>query len=212
MAKAIIFDLDGVITDTAELHFKAWKRIANEEGYEFNRDINEQLRGVSRRASLEIILNGAQVSEEKIIDLMERKNNYYVALLDSITSKDILPGIEEFLLELNSRRIKVALASASKNARPILHRLGLIPLFDAIADGWSVERSKPAPDVFIHAAGQVGENACDCVVVEDAQAGVVAAKKAGMRVIGIGPHERVGRADWVCIDTNKLKLSLLSED
>ncbi|MBC7004820.1 beta-phosphoglucomutase [Photobacterium sp. BZF1] len=207
MCKAFIFDLDGVITDTAELHYQAWQRMADEEGYYFDREINEQLRGVSRRASLEIILNGREISEEKIADLMERKNNYYVDLLSTITAEDVLPGIEQFLLELNARGIKVALASASKNARPILHRLGLTPLFDAIGDGWSVNRSKPAPDVFIHAAGQVGVNADECIVVEDAEAGVDAAKEAGMKVVGIGPKERVGHADWVCSDTSKLVVS-----
>lgn len=206
MYKAFIFDLDGVITDTATLHYQAWKRLADEEGYTFNIEINEQLRGVSRRASLDIILAGDMRSEDDIAEMMLRKNNYYVALLDSISAKDILPGIENFLLELNARQIKVVLASASKNARAILHRLGLMPLFDAIGDGWSVSRSKPAPDVFIHAAGQVGVNLIDCVVVEDAKAGVDAAKEAGMKVIGIGPIERVGHADWICKDTAGLSL------
>lgn len=123
MCKAFIFDLDGVITDTAELHYQAWQRMADEEGYHFDREINEQLRGVSRQASLNIILNGAEISEEKFAELMTRKNDYYVQLLDTISAEDVLPGIEQFLLELNARGIKVALASASKNARPILHKL-----------------------------------------------------------------------------------------
>ena len=206
MCKAFIFDLDGVITDTAELHYQAWQRMANEEGYYFDREINEQLRGVSRQASLNIILNGKEISEEKFAELMKRKNDYYVELLNTISAKDVLPGIEQFLLELNARGIKVALASASKNARPILHRLGLTPLFDAIGDGWSVNRSKPAPDVFIHAAGQVGVNADECIVVEDAEAGVDAAKEAGMRVVGIGPNDRVGHATWRFDDTKGINL------
>jgi beta-phosphoglucomutase len=181
--------------------------MANEEGYYFDREINEQLRGVSRQASLNIILNGKEISEEKFEELMKRKNDYYVDLLNTISAKDVLPGIEQFLLELNARGIKVALASASKNARPILHRLGLTPLFDAIGDGWSVQRSKPAPDVFIHAAGQVGVNADECIVVEDAEAGVDAAKEAGMRVVGIGPNDRVGHATWRFDDTAKLTLA-----
>lgn len=207
MCKAFIFDLDGVITDTAELHYQAWQRMADEEGYYFDREINEQLRGVSRQASLEIILDGREISEEKMAELMKRKNNYYVELLSSITAKDVLPGIEQFLLELNARGIKVALASASKNARPILHRLGLTPLFDAIGDGWSVNRSKPAPDVFIHAAGQVGVNADECIVVEDAEAGVDAARDAGMRVVGIGPDDRVGHATWRFDNTSAMNLA-----
>lgn len=209
MCKAFIFDLDGVITDTAELHYQAWQRMANEEGYYFDREINEQLRGVSREASLKIILDGREIGEEKFADLMKRKNDYYVDLLNTISAKDVLPGIEQFLLELNARGIKVALASASKNARPILHRLGLTSLFDAIGDGWSVQRSKPAPDVFIHAAGQVGVNADECIVVEDAEAGVDAAKEAGMRVVGIGPDERVGHATWRFEDTAEMKLAAI---
>lgn len=207
MCKAFIFDLDGVITDTAELHYQAWQRMADEEGYDFDREVNERLRGVSRQASLNIILNGRKISEEKFAELMKRKNSYYVDLLDTISAKDILPGIEHFLLELKSRGIKVALASASKNARPILHRLGLTSLFDAIGDGWSVNRSKPAPDVFIHAAGQVSVNTNECIVVEDAEAGVDAAKEAGMRVVGIGPVERVGRANWRFDNTAQLNLA-----
>ncbi|WP_421197541.1 beta-phosphoglucomutase [Aeromonas enteropelogenes] len=206
MCKAFIFDLDGVITDTAELHYQAWQRMADEEGYYFDREINEKLRGVSRQASLNIILNGKTISEEKFETLMTRKNGYYVELLNTISAKDILPGIESFLLELKARGIKVALASASKNARPILHRLGLTSLFDAIGDGWSVKRSKPAPDVFIHAAGQVGVNVDECIVVEDAEAGIDAAIDAGMRVVGIGPDERVGHATWRFTDTKSMNL------
>ncbi len=207
MCKAFIFDLDGVITDTAELHYQAWQRMADEEGYHFDREINEQLRGVSRQASLTIILNGREISTEKFNELMQRKNDYYVESLNTISAQDILPGIEPFLLELNARGIKVALASASKNARPILHRLGLMSLFDAIGDGWSVSRSKPAPDVFIHAAGQVGVNTDECIVVEDAEAGVNAAIEAGMRVVGIGPDNRVGHATWRFDDTKSIELS-----
>ncbi|RKF18529.1 beta-phosphoglucomutase [Alginatibacterium sediminis] len=211
MCKAFIFDLDGVITDTAELHFQAWSKLALEENLVFTREINEQLRGISRRDSLDIILAENVRSESQIAKMMERKNDVYLDLLNSITKDDILPGILELLLELNARQIKVVLASASRNARGILLRLGLIPLFDAIADGWSVERSKPAPDVFIHAAGQVGVNANDCVVVEDAQAGVEAGKTAGMKVIGIGPESRVGAADWRVDDTAAINLKQVLE-
>lgn len=209
MFKAFIFDLDGVITDTAELHYLAWQQLADEEGLSFNREINERLRGVSRRASLEIILNNQTRAENDLEALMERKNSYYVDRLNSITHRDILPGIEHFLLELRAKRIKISLASASKNALPILHHLGLYPLFDAVADGWSVERSKPAPDVFIYAAGQLGINTRECVVVEDAEAGIIAARQAGMRVIGIGPQERTVLANWRFNDTQSLTLSHL---
>ncbi len=195
--EAFIFDLDGVITDTAELHYLAWKNMADREGYTFNRAINEKLRGVSRRASLEIILAGLKISEEKILTLMEEKNTEYKELLETLTSKDILDGVMELLNELKKRGIKVALASASKNAVPILKKLEIFDLFDAIGDGNCVERAKPAPDVFIHAAGQLQIAVSRCLVVEDAEAGVLGAIDCGMSSVGIGPHERVGAADFV---------------
>ncbi len=207
--KAFIFDLDGVITDTAELHYQAWQKMADEEGYHFNREINERLRGVSRRASLEIILDGKVISEEKIEALMKKKNDDYRELLETITSDDILEGVEQLLSDLKSRGIKIALASASRNAVPILRKLGIYGLFDAIGDGNSVVRAKPEPDVFIHAAGQLKVNAINCVVVEDAEAGVKGAKACGMATVGIGPVSRVGQADFIydrpgLIDLNKV--------
>lgn len=195
--KAFIFDLDGVITDTAELHYQAWKKMAEQEGFKFSREINEKLRGVSRRASLEIILDGRVLEEEQIEALMARKNDDYKALLENITSKDILDGVEDLLQALKSRGIKIALASASRNARPILTKLGILDLFDAIGDGNSVVRAKPAPDVFVHAAGQVGVDVKHCLVVEDAEAGIKGAVDCGMKSIGIGPVHRVGKADYV---------------
>ncbi|WP_421183224.1 beta-phosphoglucomutase [Aeromonas enteropelogenes] len=212
MCKAFIFDLDGVITDTAELHFQAWLRMANEEGYYFDRKINEQLRGVSRQTSLSIILAGTKLSEIQTTVLMARKNKYYLEQLESLSEKDILPGIRSLLLELNARGIKVAVASASKNARYVLYQLGLIPLFDAICDGWSVVRSKPEPDIFIYAAGQLRVNTCDCIVMEDAEAGIHAARAAGMQVVGIGPSARVGQADWHFNDTATFDLTTVLEN
>lgn len=205
--KAFIFDLDGVITDTAELHYQAWKMMAEEEGLKFSREINEKLRGVSRRASLEIILDGQVLAEEKIQALMEGKNNDYKKLLESISSKDILEGVEDLLYTLKSKGIKIALASASRNARPILTKLGLLDLFDAIGDGNSVVRAKPAPDVFVHAAGQVGIDVIHCLVVEDAEAGVKGAVDCGMASIGIGPVSRVGQADYVYDKPGDINLS-----
>lgn len=195
--KAFIFDLDGVITDTAELHYKAWQQMADQEGYTFNREINEKLRGVSRRASLEIILDGINISEEKMEFLMAKKNDDYKILLETLSKKDILPGVEKLLGDLKKRGIKISLASASKNAVPILTKLGIIDLFDAIGDGNSVIRAKPEPDVFIHAAGQLKIPVKNCLVVEDAEAGVRGAINCGMRTIGIGPKSRVGKAEFV---------------
>lgn len=195
--KAFIFDLDGVITDTAELHYKAWQKMADDEGYFFNREINEQLRGVSRRASLNIILDGQEITEEKAEYLMKKKNDDYKELLETITQADILPGVEKLLSDLKEREIKIALASASRNAVPILRKLGIFDLFDAIGDGHCVVRAKPEPDVFIHAAGQLGIYVANCLVVEDAKAGVRGAVACGMKSVGIGPVDRVGEADYV---------------
>jgi len=204
--KAFIFDLDGVITDTAELHYQAWQKMADEEGFFFNREVNEKLRGVSRRASLEIILDGKVLPEDKMEALMKKKNDDYKELLETISSKDILEGVEDMLKDLKARGIKIALASASRNARPILTKLGIMDMFDAIGDGNSVMRAKPEPDVFIHAAGQVGVDVINCLVVEDAEAGVKGAKDCGMMAIGIGPESRVGRADYVYAKPGDIKL------
>ncbi len=204
--KAFIFDLDGVITDTAELHYRAWQKMADDEGYFFNREVNERLRGVSRRASLEIILDGKVIPEEKMLALMEKKNNDYKTLLETITSDDILPGMYDLLIELRARGIKIALASASRNAVPILRKLGIYDMFDAIGDGNSVVRAKPEPDVFVHAAGQLRIAVEDSLVVEDAEAGVKGAVDCGMMSIGIGPDERVGAADIVYPEPGDINL------
>ncbi len=193
--RAFIFDLDGVLTDTAEYHYLAWKRMAEEEGISFNRQDNEKLRGVSRRASLELVLKGRELPEERIQELMDRKNGYYREYIKTITEIDLLPGAEELLTALKVGGYKLALASASKNAPMVVERLGIEPYFDVIAHGGSVEKTKPAPDLFIYTAEKLGLEPLYCVVVEDAAAGIEAAKAAGMAAIGIGPPERVGAAD-----------------
>ncbi len=192
--EAIIFDLDGVITDTAEYHYRAWQKLADEEGFPFDRKTNERLRGVSRRASLEIILDGRRVSEDRIQKMMTRKNECYQESIRGITPRDILPGMEEKLQDLRRRGIHVALGSASKNARPVVKNLGLDDVFEVIADGYSVENTKPAPDLFLYAAERLGAAPDRCVVVEDAESGVQAALAGGMFAVGIGPSDRVGRA------------------
>jgi beta-phosphoglucomutase len=190
----IIFDLDGVITDTAEFHYKAWQWLADREGLAFDRQVNEKLRGVSRRKSLEIILNGASIEEEHLLQCMTDKNTYYQKLLQEISHKDILAGVEDLLKGIRERGWKISLASASRNARFILEKLELLSYFDGLSDGYSVVRPKPAPDVFVHAAGQLRLPVSQCIVVEDAQAGVNAALEGGMKAVGIGPEERVGAA------------------
>jgi beta-phosphoglucomutase len=195
--RGFIFDVDGVLTDTAEYHYKAWQRLADEEGLPFDRQANEALRGVSRRESLMHIIGIRQYSEEALQAMMERKNRYYVESIKAITPQDLFPGTVELLTELRQAGIKIAIGSASKNARTVIEKLGIGNLVDAIADGDSVALPKPASDLFLFAAKQIGCSPDSCVVVEDATVGVQAAIAAGMQSIGIGPITRVGAADIV---------------
>jgi beta-phosphoglucomutase len=195
--KGFIFDVDGVLTDTAELHYQAWQRLANEEKIPFDRQANESLRGVSRRESLLQIVGDRSYSEASIQGMMERKNRYYLESIQTITPEDMYPGAVELLKELRSSGIKIAIGSASKNARAVIEKLGIANLVDAIADGDSVELPKPAPDLFLFAATQLGLAAAHCVVVEDATVGIDAAIAAGMGTIGIGTASRVGSANIV---------------
>lgn len=193
--KGFIFDLDGVLTDTAEYHYRGWKRLAQEENLPFSREDNEHLRGIPRRESLMLILKDRRVPETKIVEMMERKNSYYLEFIREISPRDLLPGARELLEEIRAAGLKNALGSASKNAAEVLDRLGIRSLFDAISDGHSVERQKPAPDLFLHAARQLGLSPQECVVIEDATAGIEAARAGGFYSIGLGPGERVGTAD-----------------
>jgi beta-phosphoglucomutase len=206
LIKAFIFDLDGVLTDTSEFHYLAWQRMADEDGLEFSRELNESLRGIPRRKSLMLILNGRSFPEEKIQEMMERKNNYYLEFIGGITPRDLLPGARELLEELHQAGLKTALGSASKNAWDVVQRLGIGNLLDAVSDGNSVERQKPAPDLFLHAASQLDLPPEACVVVEDAAAGIEAGKAAGMLTLGLGPTERVGHADLVLPDLRGAQL------
>jgi beta-phosphoglucomutase len=195
--KGFIFDLDGVLTDTAEYHYRGWKRLAEEEGIAFTREDNELLRGIPRRESLMLILKERMVPEEKILQMMERKNNYYLEYIREISPKDLLPGARELLEEIHKAGIKSALGSASKNAPDVVRRLGIANLLDAISDGNSVERQKPAPDLFLHAARQLNLPPEKCVVVEDAAAGIQAARAGAFHTVGLGPRERVGEAEVI---------------
>jgi beta-phosphoglucomutase len=195
--RGFIFDLDGVITDTAEFHYQGWKRLADEEGIPFGREENEALRGVSRRESLLLLLKGRLYPEEQLQELMARKNRYYVELIRGVTPQNLLPGARALLEEIRRAGLKAAVGSASKNAAHVIERLGIRSLFDAISDGYSVERPKPAPDLFLHAAGQLGLPPAQCIIVEDAAAGVEAAKAGGFYAVGLGPVARVGAADAV---------------
>lgn len=183
---AFIFDLDGVITDTAEFHFLAWKQLADEEGIAFTREDNEQLRGVSRRESLKRMLKGRLIDETTAEAWMVRKNVYYRKLLETITPADVLPGVTRFLDEAKGAGLVLGIGSASKNARDVLTMLKLIDYFDAIGDGYSVVNTKPAPDLFVWVAGRLNFPPNQAVVFEDAEAGVDAALAGGFFTVGIG--------------------------
>lgn len=194
MTKGLIFDLDGVITDTAEYHFRSWERLAQEEGLTFTRHDNEALRGVSRRASLELLLKGNIRPEAEMNAMMERKNAYYLDYVAHMTPADLLKGVSDFLYTARDMGFKLGLGSASKNARLVCERLEVLSLFDVIGDGFSVVHGKPAPDLFVWVAGGLGLSPADCIVFEDAEAGIDAALAGGFYAVGIGPAERVGKA------------------
>ena len=195
--QGFIFDLDGVLTNTAEFHYRAWQQLADEENLPFDRQANEALRGVARRDSLLLIVGDRSYSEAQLQEMMERKNRYYVESIQTITPQDLLPGAVALLDELRQAGIKIAIGSASKNAKTVIEKLGIADRVDAIADGYSVEHPKPAPDIFLYAATQLGLDPAHCVVVEDAPVGVEAAIAAGMWAIGLGPRDRVGAAHIV---------------
>jgi beta-phosphoglucomutase len=195
--KAIIFDLDGVLTNTSEYHYRGWRQLADELGIPFDRQRNEALRGVSRRRSLELLLDGRSVTEEQMEEWMARKNGTYVALIQQMTPADILPGALDLLNELRQSDIKIGIASASKNTYTVLNRLQLRDRVDGVSDGYSVEHQKPAPDLFLHCARQLEVDPGEAIVVEDAASGVEAALSGGFWTVGLGPEERVGRAHVV---------------
>jgi len=196
--KAIIFDLDGVLTDTSEYHYLSWKRLADEEGIPFTRQENdEHLRGVSRKESLTYLLKGRKVSDAQFQEMMERKNRYYTEMIKNMTPKDLVDGGRQLLEEIRQAGIKIAVASGSKNAHTVLDLLQIMDLLDDVADGNSVSNSKPAPDIFVYAAGMLRIPTSESLVVEDADAGIESAKAGGMQALGIGPAERFHRADKV---------------
>ena len=206
---ACIFDLDGVLVDTAVYHYKAWKQLANSLGFDFTHAQNEQLKGVSRMRSLDMILEwgGIEKSDAEREELASLKNSWYVAMISKMTAEEVLPGSKELLEQLKQHGIKIALGSASKNSALILERTGLAHFFDAIVDGNAVTTSKPDPEVFVKAAELLDAAATDCVVFEDAFAGVQAANAAGMGVVGIGEAENLRGAQIVIKDLSEITLA-----
>jgi beta-phosphoglucomutase len=197
MIEAFLFDLDGVLTDTSEFHYQGWKHLAEDLGISFTREDNEALRGVSRRESLALLLKGKPVSEKEAQEYMNRKNGYYLELVNKMTPDNLLPGAREILVELAAMGLKRAIVSSSKNTPLVLERLQIGSLINGVVDGNAPPRSKPHPDLFILGAALFALPASNCLVVEDATAGVEAAHAAGMRAVGLGPVERVGMAELV---------------
>ncbi|MGV3561408.1 beta-phosphoglucomutase [Larkinella arboricola] len=197
--KALLFDLDGVIVDTAIFHYQAWRRMANSLGFDISEEFNEQLKGVSRAESLDIILahGGLTLSDETKAELAARKNEWYLELVSQMTPANILPGVTDFFAQVKAAGLKSALGSVSKNARLILERIGMLDDFDAIIDGTKISRGKPDPEVFLKGAAELGVQPDECVVIEDAVAGIEAAKRGGMLAVGIGEPTVLTRADLV---------------
>jgi len=206
---AAIFDLDGVIVDTAKYHYLAWKRLANELGFDFFEEDNERLKGVSRMRSLDILLEVGRLTgkfnETQLHEMAARKNVWYVEAISKMKDDEILPGAIVCLEKFRSLGVKTALGSASSNADLILRGLDLLPLFDAIVDGTVAKKAKPDPDVFLQGAALLGVNAQNCVVFEDAQAGIEAAKSAGMLAVAVGKPETLYGYDMIVAGLHEIK-------
>lgn len=209
--KTFIFDLDGVIVDTAKYHFLAWKKLADELGIDFTHEHNEQLKGVSRVRSLEIILElgNKEISKEDFETFLTRKNNDYLSYIEKMDESEILVGVVDTLKFVKANDWKIVLGSASKNARPILEKTGLMHFFDAIVDGNDVSKAKPDPEVFLIGAEKVNTKPENCIVFEDSVAGIQAANIAGMTSIGIGDTEILSEAKYVFRDFNEISNEFL---
>lgn len=196
---AFLFDLDGVIVDTAIYHYQAWRRMANSLGFDISEEFNETLKGVSRVDSLNLILaeGGITLPDERKTELAAQKNEWYLDLVNQMTPAAVLPGIPAFFAQIRQTRLKTALGSVSKNSRLILERIGMANAFDAIIDGNRISNSKPDPEVFLKGAAELNVLPAECVVFEDAVAGIEAGKRGGMRTVGIGSPDVLTQADLV---------------
>lgn len=206
--KAIIYDLDGVITDTAEFHFVAWQKLAAELGISIDRHFNEQLKGISRMDSLDLILeldsSEKHYSDDEKVQLATQKNEYYLGLIEAVSPAHILPGIEVLLKANREAGVKIALGSASKNAPALLEKLGLVSYFDFIVDASQVKKGKPDPETFTTAADTLGIDYKDCIGIEDSAAGIESINKAGMFSVGVGDKNHLANADFLVADTSEL--------
>lgn len=213
MHKGFIFDLDGVIVDTAKFHYLAWRKLANNFGFDITEDQNEQLKGISRLRSLEIILKWGKVnlSQDEFMEQMALKNDNYLSYIASMTKKDLLPGVSNLIDYLSENNIPFALGSASKNARIILEKTGLIHKFKAVVDGNDVTIAKPNPEVFLIAASKLKIEPGNCIVFEDSVAGIQAANAAEMISVGIGEKDILNEADFVFSDFNEIKIDFINQ-
>ena len=213
MKKGFIFDLDGVIVDTAKYHYLAWKKLANHLGFEFTKEQNELFKGVSRKRCLEILLDigNREATQVEFDTWMVEKNVDYLKYIENMDASEILPDVPKILEYLKKNNIPIALGSASKNAQPILGKVNLLHYFDTIVDGNNVTKAKPDPEVFLLAAKQLGVDASDCVVFEDAVAGVEAANAAKMISIGIGEKEVLSEAQFIFKDFTEISTDFIQE-
>ncbi|SHG49807.1 beta-phosphoglucomutase [Chryseolinea serpens] len=213
MTKACIFDLDGVIVDTAHYHFLAWKRLADELGIRFTVEDNERLKGVSRMQSMDILLSlgNVSLSQHDKETLANKKNTWFVDYVERMMPEEIYPGVKALLEQLRKQGVKTGLASSSKNARTVIQRLHIESYFDVVVDGTMIVHSKPDPEIFLLAASRLGVDSKDCVVFEDAEAGVEAALAAGMKCVGVGSPAQLGKAQRVIEKTGQFKPAELEQ-
>ncbi len=210
--KACIFDLDGVIVDTAKYHFMAWQRLARELGISITVADNERLKGVGRLESLDIILEirGVRLPQEEKVKLANKKNDWFVEYIQAMKKEEIFAGTRELLACLKKHNVKLGLASSSKNAKTVLGKIELEDDFDTVVDGTMIEFTKPHPEIFLKAAARLGISPDACVVMEDAEAGVAAALSAGMKCVGIGSMAQLGKAHTVRANIAQLDYETLN--
>ena len=202
--QAVIFDLDGVLVNTDEMHFRAWNKIARELNIPFDNKKNKLFRGVSRMQCLELLIGDRVFSSSEKIELAERKNQFYLAELENLSCRNLLPGVERLLNQLTQKKITIALASSSKNAKTVICKLSIERYFTTVVDGNNDFNMKPAPDIFLKCADLLRFLPKYCMVVEDSQAGVDAAKKARMFVVGISQNDKLQRADKLFTKTSEI--------
>jgi beta-phosphoglucomutase len=213
LIKAVIFDLDGVIVDTAHYHYLAWKKLAAELGIQLSVQDNERLKGISRMQSLEIILQlgGVSLSQYEKEKLANKKNTWFVDFIERMAPEEIFPGVKGLIEQMRVRGLKIGLASSSKNAKMVLDLLRIPALFDIVVDGNMITHSKPDPEIFLLAASRLNVLPGECLVFEDAEAGVEAALRAGMKCIGIGSSDQLGKADQIISHTGEFELAALRQ-